>query len=210
MTSVSFDGVGEPAWIAAEAQRIVENARYSTYQPESYIDEPAGIFDVDCSGFVAYVLERIAPDRLREIPKRPGENRPRACEYFEFFDSLKPGDIPGWQRVDTVLQCKRGDLVAWREPEILGESSGHVLMVAGEPEIRDDGVVAVPVYDSAIVPHFDDSRQAGGTHNTGVGMGILLFQVDGDGRAMGETFGPSEVFRKHAVALARVIETSRA
>jgi hypothetical protein len=41
-----------------------------------------------------------------------------------------------------------------------GHDTGHVVFVASSPTLDDQGSFAVRVYDSAIVPHFDDTRGA--------------------------------------------------
>jgi hypothetical protein len=53
----------------------------------------------------------------------------------------------------------------------------------------DSGLFSVRVYDSAQVPHYDDTRADG---QGGVGTGFINLKVDGAGSPAEFQFGPSE------------------
>ena len=63
MSTETAEKVGE------RAECVVEEVKHTKYQHKSYIDEATGTYDVDCNGFVAYVLQGVAPEHYHEIPK---------------------------------------------------------------------------------------------------------------------------------------------
>jgi kumamolisin len=192
--------------VASQAEFIVNNFQQSDYQFAEHIDVDRGIYDCDCNGFVGFVLERAAPDHYAMIPKEPDQFRPRAFKYFEFFSSLTPESASGWHRIDFLRDARRGDIIAWRFPEIEKDhNTGHVLFVAETPRADDSGILIVHVYDSAAQPHFDDTRGNGdGEFKTGVGSGFINFQVDDAGRPTAFQFAPSEGFRAFSIAIGRL------
>jgi hypothetical protein len=67
-----------------------------------------------------------------------------------------------------------------------------VVFAAETPTMDDQGYFAVRVYDSANVPHFDDTRGDGpGQWPSGVGSGFINLQVDDDGQPVAFQFGCS-------------------
>ena len=75
MSTETAEKVGE------RAECVVEDVEHTNYQHKSYIDEATGTYDVDCNGFVAYVLQGVAPEHYHEIPKESDQDRPRAYKY---------------------------------------------------------------------------------------------------------------------------------
>jgi hypothetical protein len=120
----------------------------------------------------------------------PGQPRPRAFKYYEFFASLSTGSTGSWRRIDLLKNARPGDIIAWRFPKIEpGEDTGHVLFVGSVPTQDASGQFSVTVYDSAAKPHFDDTRGAGKRVN-GVGKGVIKFMVDEEGRPAAFLFAP--------------------
>jgi hypothetical protein len=195
-----------PQQIAAQAEFIVNNLEQTDYQFTEQIDVDRGIYDCDCNSFVGFVLQRAAPDHYALIPKETNQPRPRAFEYYDFFSSLTPESTGGWHRIDFLPDARRGDIIAWRFPEITpGHDTGHVLFVADTPSLLDSGVFAVRVYDSADTPHFDDTRGDGeGQFPNGVGSGFINFTVDESGRPTAFQFSPSDGFTTLPIAIGRV------
>jgi len=76
--------------VAGEALRILGNTRHTTYQHDIFIDEATGTYDVDCSGFVSYILGRVAPAHLDLIPTHGTEPRLLAQDYHFFFRRSRP------------------------------------------------------------------------------------------------------------------------
>ena len=164
-----------------------------------------GIYDCDCNGFVGFVLERAARYHYKMIPKETDQPRPRAFKYYEFFRLWTPESTGGWHQIDFLRDARRGDIIAWRFPEVdieEGKNTGHVFFVAETPTIIDSDIFAIRVYDSAAVAHFDDTR---GDGESGVGSGFINFAVDDTGRPMAFQFGPSEdQFVTLPIAIGRV------
>jgi hypothetical protein len=76
--------------VAGEALRIVDNTRHTTYQHDIFIDEATGTYNADCSGFVSYILGRVAPAHLDLIPTHGMEPRLLAQDYHTFFRRSRP------------------------------------------------------------------------------------------------------------------------
>jgi GH18 family chitinase len=194
-----------PRQLASQAESIVNDLEQTDYQHTDNIDVDLGIYDCDCNGFVSFVMERAAPDHYAKIPKEADQPRPRAFEYYDFFNSLTPESAGGWHRIDFLRDARRGDIIAWRFPKIEpGHDTGHVLFVAETPVADDSGVFSVRVYDSAAEPHFEDSRGDGeGEFESGVGSGFINFTVDDLGRPEAFQFAPSEGFTTLPIAIGR-------
>jgi hypothetical protein len=194
-----------PQQIAWQAEFIVNNLRQTDYQLIEKIDVDRGIYDCDCNGFVGFVLERAALDHYKMIPKETDQPRPRAFKYYEFFRLWTPESTSGWHQIDFLRDARRGDIIAWRFPEVdieEGKNTGHVIFVADTPVSIDSGIFAIRVYDSAAIAHFDDTR---GDDETGVGSGFINFTVDDIGRPVAFQFGPSEdQFVTLPIAIGRV------
>jgi len=194
--------------VAAKAEGIFNDVKETRYEHKSHIVVSTGTYDVDCNGFVGYVLEQVAPEHLCEIPKEEHQLRPRAFKYYNFFADLPNGGAGGWRGIHRLADARRGDVLAWRlevHPE-RHQDTGHVVIVAAEPWDDGDGVWAVRVYDSSRDPHFDDSRRQGGdSPDAGVGTGTIRFRVDDQGKPIEFLFGPaSPTFLTHPIAIGRL------
>ena len=194
-----------PGQIATQAEFVVNNLQQTDYQHTDNIDVDRGIYDCDCNGFVSFVMERAAPDHYAEIPKETDQPRPRAFKYYDFFNSLTPESADGWHRIDFLQDARRGDIMAWRFPEIKpGHDTGHALFLAETPVADGSGVFSVRVYDSAAEPHFEDTRgDREGQFASGVGSGFINFTVDDLGRPEAFQFAPSEGFTTLPIAIGR-------
>jgi hypothetical protein len=195
-----------PNQLAVQAEFIVNNLQQTDYQHIEKIDVDRGIYDCDCNGFVSFVMERTAPGHYAMIPKEANQLRPRAFEYYVFFSSLTPESTGGWHRIDFLRDVRRGDIIAWRFPQIeKGHNTGHVLIAAETPTVDDSGIFTVRVYDSSAQPHFDDTRGSdAGQFETGVGSGFIKFKVDDTGRPTAFQFAPSDHFTTLPIAVGRL------
>jgi hypothetical protein len=194
--------------VADKAECVIKDAKHTIYQHKSYIDVATGTYDVDCNGFVGYVLEHVAPKHFHEIPKEADQVRPRAFKYYDYFAALPDGGAGGWLQILRLADARRGDIIAWRlfeQPE-LDQNTGHVMIVAGDPADIGDGVLSVRIYDSSDVLHFDDSRGKGGNSPaTGVGTGTVRFRVNANGKPTEFQFGPPpDQFLSHPIAIGRL------
>src|ERR1700722_16274751 len=144
-----------PEQMASQAEFIVNNLKHTKYQHPEKIDVDRGVYDCDCNGFLSFTMERAAPGHYAMVPKEADQPRPRAFEYYVFFNSLTPESTGGWHRIDFLRDARRGDIVAWRFAKVeIGHNTGHVLFAAETPTVDDSGIFTVRVYDSADRPHF--------------------------------------------------------
>lgn len=190
---------------ASQAEFIVNNLQHTDYQHIENINVDLGVYDCDCNGFVGFVLESTAPRHYAMIPKEADQPRPRAFKYYDFFSSLTRESTGGWHQIYFLRDARRGDIIAWRFPEIeKGHNTGHVIFVAETPKIIDSGIFAVRVYDSADEPHFDDTRgEDDGEFASGVGSGFINFKIDDSGRPVAFQFAPSQDFVTLPIAIGR-------
>jgi len=177
-----------PEQVASQAEFIVNNLTQTKYQHTDNIDVDRGIYECDCNGFAEFVLERAAPDHFKPIPKEPTQPRPRAFEYYVFFNSLLTQPVSGWHNIEFLKDARRGDMLAWRFPTVeKGHDTGHVVFIADTPKAMDNGIYAVRVYDSAATAHFEDTRATG---TSGIGSGFINFKVDSAGKPISFQFAP--------------------
>ena len=214
--------------VAAAAALIVRSTRHTRYQHEPAIDPETGTYNLDCAEFVSYVLRGVTPEHYARIPKEPERPCPRAFEYCDYLQSLTFDNtngwrrsyeldaavvheaVQGWRRVDRLSEVRRGDVLAWRFARWSAEGdTGHVLLVAEKPAPMVRGVIAVRVYDSSRIPHFEDSREGGGDFEGGVGMGTLLFRVGRTGAPNAVQFAPSGGFHALPIVIGRLEPLTR-
>jgi hypothetical protein len=139
--------------------------------------ESEGVFDVDCSGFVDYVLSH-AVSRDRNELVGASRARPLAEDYVVFFGAL-PAGVVGWRSVGTAAALLPGDVIAWLVADGSADT-GHVMIVRAAPRRRNASSYIVPVWDSVASPHGStDSRTA--TNATGIGSGEIVLLVDASG-----------------------------
>jgi hypothetical protein len=177
-----------PEQIASQAESIVNNYRETHYTHELHIDVDSGVYDCDCSEFVGFILAALAPKHFAMIAASAAPSRPLAGDYYAFFASPNLQSMGGWSQVQALSAARRGDIIAWLLPIGTG-NTGHVFTVAETPALMESGNFSVRVYDSAQVPHYEDSR---GDGENGVGTGFINFQVDSAGSPAKFQFGPSE------------------
>jgi hypothetical protein len=78
-----------------------------------------------------------------------------------------------------------------------------VFIVVDDPQVLDGGVVAVRVYDSSDVIHYDDTRgQGGDSPATGPGSGVIHFQYGSSGIEF--QFGSGDPHNDAPVAIGRM------
>jgi hypothetical protein len=150
-----------------EALRQLGKAPATAYSHETLVDEDACVFLYDCSGFVDYALERVAPEARDALPHTPG-NRPLAKDFFEFLQELASGGKKSraWVAVLRTADLLPGDVVAWLEPKgAQSTNTGHVAVVAERPRRRreenGDEEFLLRVIDSTEGPHALDTRVEG-------------------------------------------------
>lgn len=166
------------AFLLDEAERQLARMTYSVYTHQTSVDENTGTYHYDCSGFVGYALSRADPCAFSILL----HERPNAAQFY--YHLAQMSSIPGkggWMRVLTPLSLTPGDIIVWLKPdESDAKSTGHIMIVAGEPfrNPHREGEVLVRVIDSTTSPHADDTRNAG---QTGLGTGTIGIMTDSSG-----------------------------
>jgi len=168
-----------------EGQRELKAFREGSYEHHVVVDEAAGRFDYDCSGFLDYALSRVDPEAQRWLPvTSKTKRRPLAQDFHAFFKGLGEAGPGPWRRVRYARHLKPGDIVAWlKAPDSDSHNTGHVMLVREyayvNPERKDE--ILVPIIDSTMSAHAQDSRPKG---TTGLGKGLIGILVDGTGRPL--------------------------
>lgn len=166
--------------LLAEGRRELAAMRSTSYEHRTSVDEAAGRFDFDCSGFLCYALKRVDPEAYAALPVSKSE-RPLAQDFFGLFDG-RPARP--WSAVKYPEHLKAGDIVSWLKPEeSRSKNTGHVMLVrehADRNPQRPDEIL-VPILDSTEDPHAEDSRAKG---EQGLGQGLIGIIVDREGRAL--------------------------
>jgi hypothetical protein len=182
----------EPSLLLNEAQRELATMQSSHYQHHTDVDESKGVFNYDCSGFVDYVLQKVAPAAYAELPiSKPSSQRPLAQDFYNLF-ARSTSKTSHWQQVTKVDRLQAGDIVAWlRPPESDSNNTGHVMIIASQPRINPDSPkgtlreradeMLIPVIDSTSSPHANDTRRQG---ETGLGRGTIGAIFNAQGKAI--------------------------
>ncbi|MEH2032303.1 MAG: hypothetical protein V7K67_22085 [Nostoc sp.] len=189
--------------LAIAAKHILNTMRETHYTHKTFVDKINGVYDMDCSGFVGYVLNQIAPEYLALIPKEPKQPRPRAFKYYEYFHQLQQHStsVREWKAINQLMDAMPGDIIAWAmEPITEHADTGHVMFVAAKPVMNSDGTVSVKVYDSTAIRHNDDTRSP---NSTGIGCGTIVFRVDANGAPVAFQFNTRAKFHELPIAIGR-------
>jgi hypothetical protein len=186
------------------AARLLSGMRETRYQHRTHVDKSEGAYDMDCSGFVDYLLKQIAPAQFATLKIEPGHTRPRAAMYFELFNRLNKSPLPGWEAIPKLGEARRGDILAWQLAASTDEpgDTGHVVIVAAAPVEQANHLYRVQVYDSSVIHHDDDSRPEG---TNGVGAGVITFRVDTGGKPVGFQFNSHAHYHGEPVAIGRLV-----
>lgn len=209
--------------LVAEGVRELRAMKSTRYRHKTNVDEAAGLFEFDCSGFVAYALAVTHPSALAAIPlpamsdgAKKSKRRPKAEQFATFFAGLAENATDGaWTRVARASQLQAGDVIAWLRPsEVDNGNTGHVVIALDAPKkiaatkpVRAIGGSAewlVRVVDSTESPHADDARVA--DEVTGLGTGTIGIVVDAFDTPIGYRWKGGESTKAYAtlVAIGRV------
>jgi hypothetical protein len=190
--------------IAEAAENLIGDLRETRYQHQTYVVPAEGIYDMDCSGFVDYLLKRVAPQQYANLPIETGHARPRAAMYFDLFHGLPENPAPGWKSIDRLADAQRGDIIAWSLEASTQKpgDTGHVVIVASPPVPANKREYRVEVYDSSGIHHDDDSRPKA---TSGIGKGVITFKVDERGIPVGFQFNSLAHFHLEPIAIGRLV-----
>jgi hypothetical protein len=191
--------------IADAAEALTGSIRETHYEHKTHVVPSNGIYDMDCSGFVDYLLKRVAPEQYAHLPIETGHARPRAATYFEFFHGLPGNPVAGWKSIDRVADARRGDIIAWALEASTQKpgDTGHVVIVAAPPISTDAKEYRVTVYDSSGIRHDEDSRPDG---TSGIGEGAITIRVDDRGTPVGFRFNSHAHFHLEPIAIGRIAD----
>jgi len=190
--------------LADAAQRLLSDVRETHYQHKTHVDRAGGVYDMDCSGFVDYLLKRIAPQQFGQLPIEPNHARPRAAIYFKLLNGLGEQPLPGWKSIRQIGQAQRGDIIAWELQASTQEpgDTGHVVIVDAAAVQVAKNIYRVEVYDSSGIHHDEDSRPE---HTSGVGKGTITFRVNGRGEPIAFQFNSRAHFHEEPIAIGRLV-----
>ncbi len=188
--------------LLAEAERELARMNSSGYTHRTSVDEENGIYNYDCSGFVGYALNRADPCAFDVLL----HDRPDTGNFY--YHIIGFGTVPGsggWMRVLLPRDLRPGDLIVWPRDQSDEGSSGHIMIVAGNPNEnpKREGELLVRVIDSTTSRHADDTRGAG---ETGLGEGTVGIMTDSAGQATGYFWrgGESRTLQETEMAFARI------
>jgi len=195
--------------LVVAVKHMEETLRETHYSHKTFIDFINGVYDTDCSGFIGYLLNQIAPEHLALIPKEPTQPRPRAFKYYEYFHQLQQeGTVAqGWKAINRLMDTQPGDIIAWAlEPITKHADTGHVMLVAAKPVLNSNGTVSLTIYDASAIRHNDDTRSSS---TTGVGRGTILFRVDAHGAPVAFQFNTRAKFHQLPIAIGRIVTADK-
>lgn len=159
--------------------KMSENLSGSEYSHGFRVDERAGVYVFDCSGFADWLLARTAP-RARASVRYGLKQRPLARDFQRRLAALPAGsERHGWRRISRVAEIEAGDVIAWLKPAIIrSANTGHVAFAVHRPVLAPgyDNAYLVRVADSTSLLHDDDTRAG----RTGFGFGTILLVADAE------------------------------
>src|ERR1700735_1069369 len=91
--------------VAAKAETILLSVQNTAYTHKTCVDVETGTYDMDCSAYVGYVLQQVAPRHYGTIHNGGGTHGPLAVDFYHRFDALPPGGADGWRPVQPVADA---------------------------------------------------------------------------------------------------------
>ncbi|HET9959905.1 MAG TPA: hypothetical protein VFQ61_35680, partial [Polyangiaceae bacterium] len=162
--------------VLEQLAQISRNLRESKYNHVTRVNEREGRYEFDCSGFVTWVLRRVAPGAYAAVMSRSKTGRPVARDYYWEFARAPTARSPrGVLRIERVAEAQAGDIVAWLKPALVqSPNTGHVgfLLERPRPVPQLPGGYLVRIADASSYQHQDDDRSDSG--RTGFGSGTIL------------------------------------
>lgn len=188
-----------------EASRILKTYQESRYSHQTMVDEQNGKYNVDCSAFVGYILQKKAPLALEALPIDLGHKRVRAQNFYDYFKALEHTPSVHWIPIEAFSKLERGDVIAWKYDKALQKKdTGHVVIVSEKPIQEEQNLYRVRVIDASKGKHAHDTRAE---NQDGIGSGDMWFRVDEKDSPVG-LYWSSKMKKeaKHAIAMGRVFK----
>ncbi|MFF3444156.1 hypothetical protein [Streptosporangium sp. NPDC002721] len=169
-----------------------------------------------CGSFVTKVIKRVLPGATDQyLADNFGSISPTAAQYHDTFtNGAEYFTTSANSGLDQLTEIGAGVIIAIKYNSAspgTGDSTGHVMIVAGDPvpHNRDGNAStvewAVPVVDTTSNPHgvavtsasspyqnFRDSRAVGATEYSGAGRGWIFIRTDAANRPQGHWWGVNE------------------
>ena len=189
--------------------------KQSSYAHVTHIDTAAGVYDVDCSGLVDYVLKQTAPKALyRDRKATVAQTAPLADDYYSTFENAAatPASCVA-ARLTHVNEAHPGDILCWKDPtHKLGEhtNTGHVMIIDEAPveEARDEETIIGNLRSwSSIQPPRRTRRDSRQPDTGGVGRGTLWIDTDASGAPTGYRWkSATGMVHENPIAIGRAVE----
>lgn len=170
----------EPATVGGRLvsyiRQTVSNLRYSSYKlGGTYFNVTKGVYIVDCSSYVDYILRAVYPPAYSNLATTTRVSQPTTQHYYNFFNNLSTRRNQYWNKVSDVKKLKPGDIVVFRNKVLTRQAAqGHIMVVMKKPVQRTNSFL-VRVADSAPFRHSQDTRER---NDSGIGVGNLLLKVN--------------------------------
>ena len=196
--------------IFREAKVIFETMHDTHYDHKTFINEKQGIYYVDCSSFISYVVQQKVPLALSSLTIDAHHTRLRAQNFYDYFKSLQQGQSSEhWMAVTSMSEVEVGDIIAWKySPQEQQEkkNTGHMIVVAAKPILEAPNLYKIRVIDSSSGKHANDTRTLQKTD--GIGMGEMWFRVDEQGYPVGLYWSDkNKKESQHLIAIGRVLSS---
>lgn len=162
--------------LLGEAMEIFWQMKWSDYSHDFYVDEKNGIYKLNCSSFLGFLIEKMSPEALEQIPQNSTFLYPQA-RFFEMYFEREAFDSMYWERVESVYALREGDILAWRFLKAKKGNTGHVVIVLAVGPMEGNRM-RLRILDSTNRPHAKDTRKG---NETGLGMGDIWIIFDPDG-----------------------------
>src|SRR5580658_4642940 len=90
------DEATRPEQVADEAEAVLHRVQHTVYTHDTHVDVATGTYNMDCSGYVGYVLQRCALEHFATISNSGGSHGPLAIDFYNRFVGLPPEGADGW------------------------------------------------------------------------------------------------------------------
>lgn len=187
-------------------EHVFTSMQHTRYEHKTAIDETNGIYHVDCSSFVGFLLQKSSLQAYTALSIDKGHARPRAQNFYDFFASLNENEQKeGWQGIKAMQSLQTFDIIAWKYDARLGKKdTGHMVIVYEKPIKEADGRYRVRVLDASKGTHANDSRAQ--KSEGGIGTGVMWFRVDEEGKPFGVYWSDrSKSMSRHQISMGRVL-----
>jgi len=182
----------------------------SQFSHDNKIDTSIPRYEVNCTGFINYVMTSQHPSGMEEIKnyirlthdyKGYSNGLPRCLQYYRFFKDSKHLK-KHWESIYNAQHLRPGDIIVSCENiEKVTKGGQHIMMVAKPPKpSKEMGWLICPIYDSSRGGHGPNDLRG-----SGIEEGEIAIMLNNSGKLTGlKWFPESEIVRSYNFAMARV------